>query len=183
MILTKLAPDERDDVALAIDLANTWETLDPPSERLAEVASLQRLLRHHGHLEAAEAATEQDVRRLRRVRDRIRAAFVARDEESAVAELNTLLERAPAPRLVGPSWRFAWDESTPSFVGPAAATALLDAISTHGFGRFGSCANSPCTGVFVDRSRNASRRYCCHWCADRTHQRASRGRRRAQVSR
>jgi len=183
MILTKLASDERDDVALAIDLANTWETLDPPSERLTEVASLQRLLRHHGHHEAAEAATDRDVLRLRRVRERIRAAFVAADEESAVTELNALLDRARAPRLVGPAWRFAWDESKPAFVGPAAATALLDAIRTHGFGRFGTCANSPCNGVFVDRSRNASRRYCCHWCADRSHQRASRGRRRDQVSR
>ena len=178
MILTKLAPGERDDVALAIDLANTWETLDPPNERLGGVASLQRLLRHHGHHASAEAAIEADVRRLRRARDRIRAAFAAADETEAVAELNALLDGAPAPRLVGPPWRFAWDESTPLFVAPAAATALLDAVRTQGFGRFGTCANSPCTGVFVDRSRNASRRYCCHWCADRTHQRASRSRRR-----
>jgi predicted RNA-binding Zn ribbon-like protein len=181
MILTKLAPGERDDVALAVDLANTWETLDPPNERLAGLASLQRLLRHHGHDAAADAAAEEDVRSLRRVRDRIRAAFQAVDETRAVTELNALLEPARAPRLVGPPWRFAWDESTPDFVAPAAATALLDAIRAHGFRRFGTCANSPCTGVFVDRSRNASRRYCCHWCADRTHQRASRHRRRGQT--
>jgi predicted RNA-binding Zn ribbon-like protein len=178
MILTKLAPDERDDVALAIDLANTWETLDPPNERLAGVAELQRLLRHHGHAAAAEAATDAHVRALRRVRTRIRAAFAAADEAGAVAELNALLAGAPAPRLVGPEWRFAWDELTPAFVPPAVATALLEAVRTHGFARFGTCANAPCTGVFVDRTRNASRRYCCHWCADRTHQRASRSRRR-----
>jgi len=180
MILTRLVAGARDDVSLAVDLANTWETLDPPNERLRDVGSLRRVLEHHGHAEAAGAATAEDVAAVRALRDRLREAFVAPNEQSAVASLNDLLARAPAPRLVrdGKAWRFGWDESTPAFLGPATATALLDAIRRDGFERFGTCSGTPCTGVFVDRSRNRSRRYCCELCADRVAQARSRGRRR-----
>jgi predicted RNA-binding Zn ribbon-like protein len=180
LILTQLAPGVRDDVALAVDLANTWETLDPPNERLRDAGSLRRVLEHHGHAAAAEAAGERDVATTRTLRDRLRDAFAALDETTAVERLNAILAKAPAARLVreGQGWRFSWDESTPAFLAPATATALLDAIRRDGFGRFGTCAGTPCTGVFVDRSRNKSRRYCCELCADRVAQAKSRERRR-----
>jgi predicted RNA-binding Zn ribbon-like protein len=182
MILTRLAAGARDDVALAVDLANTWETLDPPNERLRDVGSLRRVLAHHGHDAASDAATDDDVDAARALRDRLRDAFTASNEQEAVASLNRLLANAPAARLVhdGRSWRFGWDESTPDFLAPTTATALLDAIRRDGFERFGTCAGTPCTGVFVDRSRNRSRRYCCELCADRVAQATSRGRRRAR---
>ena len=182
MILTRLAAGARDDVALAVDLANTWETLDPPNERLRDVGSLRRVLAHHGHEAAADAATDDDVDAARRLRDRLRDAFAASDEQDAVACLNELLADAPAARLVrdGRSWRFGWDESTPDFLAPTTSTALLEAIRRDGFERFGTCVGTPCTGVFVDRSRNRSRRYCCELCADRVAQAKSRGRRRAR---
>jgi predicted RNA-binding Zn ribbon-like protein len=178
MILTALAPGERDDLALAVDLANTWETLDPPSERLT-LRSLRRLLEHHGHRAAARAARERDVLDLRAVRDELRRAFEAPSEARSIAILNQQLAGRPAPTLrrAPGGWRFGWDERSPAFVAPAAATALLDALRVGGFGRFGRCAGAPCTGVFVDRSRNRSRRFCCGFCADRSHQRASRARR------
>jgi predicted RNA-binding Zn ribbon-like protein len=180
MPLTELAPGERDDVALAVDLANTWETLEPPSERLPDVAALRRVLTHHGHEEAAAAAREADVAWVRALRDALREAFFSADEAEAVARLNARLDGVPAPRLVRDAdvWRFGWDESTPAFLTGTTATALLDAIRRDGFRRFGSCAGTPCTGVFVDRSRNASRRYCCWLCADRVTQAAARARRR-----
>ena len=181
MILTELKPGERDDIALAVDLANSWETLNPPQERLT-LRSLKRLLEHHGHRAAARAAAEDNVAALRCVRDRLRAAFTARSETAAVTSLNGLLaeESAPTLRRTRNGWRFGWDERSPAFVAPAAATALLDALATDGFGRFGTCAGTPCTGVFVDRSRNRSRRFCCGLCADRANQQASRARRTAR---
>jgi predicted RNA-binding Zn ribbon-like protein len=180
MPLTELAPGERDDVALAVDLANTWETLDPPSERLADVGVLRRVLTHHGHETAAAAAHESDVPAVRTLRDALRHAFFAADEPEAVTRLNALLDGVAAPRLLADrdGWRFGWDEKRPGFLTGATATALLDAIRRDGFGRFGICAGTPCTGVFVDRSRNASRRYCCWLCADRVTQAAARARRR-----
>ena len=139
MILTRLAAGARDDVALAVDLANTWETLDPPNERLRDLGSLRRVLEHHGHDAAADAATDDDVVPVRGLRDRLRDAFAASDEQDAVASLNELLANAPAARLVrdGRSWRFGWDESTPDFLAPTTATALLDAIRRDGFERSG----------------------------------------------
>ena len=180
MPLTKLAAGERDDLALAVDLANTWETLDPPSERLADVDTLRYVLVHHGREAAAAAATVADVAVVRRLRDSLRATFFAVNEDEAVAHLNRLLDGIPAPRLLrdGDGWRFGWDETSPFFLAGTATVALLDAIGHYGFGRVGVCAGAPCTGVYVDRSRNASRRYCCWLCADRVTQAAARARRR-----
>jgi predicted RNA-binding Zn ribbon-like protein len=148
--------------------------------RPADVGVLRRVLGHHGYEEAAGAAHEADVPVVRALRDALRDAFFAADEPAAVARLNVLLDGVPAPRLPpdGTRWRFGWDESTPVFLSAATATALLDAIRRDGFGRFGICAGTRCTGVFVDRSRNASRRYCCWLCADRVTQAAARARRR-----
>ena len=50
-----------------------------------------------------------------------------------------------------------------------------------GLTRFGRCLANPCRCVFVDRSRNRSRRYCCDLCADRANQAAARRRRRRQA--
>ena len=55
---------------------------------------------------------------------------------------------------------------------------VLEAIRAHGWDRFGICDALPCRCVFVDRSRNRSRRYCCDLCADRATQAAARARRR-----
>jgi predicted RNA-binding Zn ribbon-like protein len=180
MPLTKLAAGERDDLALALDLANTWETLDPPSERLPDLDTLRRVLVHHRCEGAAARATDADVVPVRRLRDALRNTFFVADEAAAVAHLNTLLDGVPAPRLLrdGDGWRFGWVEASSSFLAATTSVALLDAIGRYGFGRFGVCAGAPCTGVYVDRSRNASRRYCCWLCADRVTQAAARARRR-----
>jgi predicted RNA-binding Zn ribbon-like protein len=180
MPLTELAPGERDDLALAVDLANTWETLDPPSERLPNVARLRRILVHHGHEAAAATATDDDVTAVRALRDALRATFFFEDEAAAVAHLNSLLDGVPAPRLLREpdAWRFGWDETDPAFLTGTTTLAMLGAIHRYGFGRFGVCVGAPCTGVYVDRSRNASRRYCCWLCADRVTQAAARARRR-----
>jgi predicted RNA-binding Zn ribbon-like protein len=180
MPLTELGPGERDDLALAIDLANTWETLDPPSERLADLETLRFVLAHHGREAAAAAATEDDVRPVRALRDALRATFFVDDEATAVEHLNALLEGVPAPRLLRErdGWRFGWVETDPAFLAGTTTAAMLGAIHRYGFGRFGVCVGAPCTGVYVDRSRNASRRYCCWLCADRVTQAAARARRR-----
>jgi predicted RNA-binding Zn ribbon-like protein len=180
MPLTELAAGERDDLGLAVDLANTWETLDPPSERLADVHRLRRILVHHGHESAAAAATEDDVMPVRGLRDALRATFFLEDEAAAVEHLNALLEDVPAPRLLREreEWRFGWEETDAAFLAGTTAMAMLGAIHRYGFERFGVCIGSPCTGVYVDRSRNHSRRYCCWLCADRVTQAAARARRR-----
>ena len=56
---------------------------------------------------------------------------------------------------------------------------VLPVLFGYGLSRFGRCLARPCRCVFVDRSRNRSRRYCCDLCADRANQQAARRRRQA----
>jgi predicted RNA-binding Zn ribbon-like protein len=55
------------------------------------------------------------------------------------------------------------------------AMALLDL----GADRFGTCADPRCGGVFIDTSRNRSRRYCSDRCASRANVAAHRERQRS----
>jgi predicted RNA-binding Zn ribbon-like protein len=182
MILTKLAPGQRDDIALAVDLVNTWDVMADPPEVLRGVDQLRRLLTWHGHTEAAAAATEADVRRARSLGTGLRQAFDAADEAEAVRVLNEVVREAgTVPQLVRDDgrWRLRHGppETTPAFLAPATALALLGVILRDGWDRFGVCAASPCCCVYVDRSRTRSRRYCCHYCADRVNQARYRRRR------
>jgi predicted RNA-binding Zn ribbon-like protein len=125
------------------------------------------------------------VPRLRELRGRLRTAFDAETDEEAVKILNAVLREANAvPQLVRSregAWRFQYaaaPRTATEWIAPIAALVLLDAIREDGRERFGLCAAAPCRCVYVDRSRNRSRRYCCDLCADRMSQAAYRRRKR-----
>jgi predicted RNA-binding Zn ribbon-like protein len=171
--------DADDPVALAVDLANTWDELEAPYERLPDVATLRRFLERRGF--RADRVTRGDLASARSLRDALRAAF-ADDEEQAVATLNrVLLESGARPKLErhAGGWRLAWSGRLADVLAATTAMSLLEAIRDDGWERFGTCAGAPCCCVFVDRSRNRSRRYCSDLCADRVAQAAHRARRRA----
>jgi predicted RNA-binding Zn ribbon-like protein len=180
-----ILPREKDDIALAVALVNTWDVLEPDPEHLADAPFLNDLLEWFG-LDAAVG--EEDVVPARRVRDRLRRAFEAESEDEAVAELNALLRSAGAvPQLerADGGWGFTYGPrhpSLPALLAGRTAVALLEVVREGGWDRFGLCAASPCCCVYVDRSRNKSRRYCCWLCADRATQAAARARRRERAS-
>ena len=60
-----------------------------------------------------------------------------------------------------------------------ASMGLAMAFLDLGAERFGTCAADGCSGVFLDTSRNRSRRYCSDRCATRENVAALRSRRRA----
>ena len=170
---------------LAVGLVNTWDRLASPPEQLPDVAALRRFLLLHGDEEAAARASGDDVERVRELRERLRGAFEAPDEETAVQILNALLvEGGSLPELTrhdGLPWHFHYgpaDEDRVTGLPAVTAIALLDVVQTLGWERLGRCAAAPCASVFVDRSRNRSRRYCSQLCADRVTQAAHRRRRR-----
>lgn len=172
-----------DPVAIAVDLANTWDTLESQHEQLREVADLRAFLERHEYSGAA-AADERDLARVREFRDELRAVFAEPDDDRAAMRLNGLLERSGAvPQLVpdGEEWAL---RHTPVGSGPsarliaAASAAVAEAVSALGWERLGTCEAAPCTCVFVDRSRSGTRRYCCRLCADRAATAAYRERRR-----
>jgi predicted RNA-binding Zn ribbon-like protein len=185
MVKCLLGPGE-DAIELAVGLVNTWDRLAAPPEQLPDASALRRFLYRHGLEEAAGTATEDDADRARELRDRLRGAFEAPDEETATQILNALLiEGRAVPELArhdGLPWHFHYgpvDEETVENLPAVTAVALLEVIRTLGWERLGRCAAAPCASVFVDRSRNRSRRYCSQLCADRMTQAAHRSRLRA----
>jgi len=105
------------------------------------------------------------------------------NEKTAVGFLNQILRGSNAkPQLahVGDAWRLRWVGAPVDVLASTAAMSLLEAIRDHGWERFGICAAAPCCCVFVDRSRNRSRRYCSSLCADRVAQAAYRRRQAAR---
>jgi predicted RNA-binding Zn ribbon-like protein len=179
-----LSEQRGEGVAVAVDLVNSWDEYDRPPELLSE-RWLRRWLAWHGFEQTAEQVSEADVARARELRGRLAAAFDAPGEEEAVAVLNDLVrELGIPPRLErsAQGWVLrAWPEETEAGLASAVARGalgLLEAIRDLGWTRFGRCAGAPCRCAFVDRSRNRSRRYCCHYCADRVAQATYRRRRR-----
>jgi predicted RNA-binding Zn ribbon-like protein len=178
-----ILPDEKDGIGLAVGLLNTWDALHEPPERLYDVERLQLVLRWFELEAEADSATDDDLAPVRRVRERLRKAFEAEHEEDAVAVLNSVARRAGAvPQLErrNGAWAFRYGtgRTIADELAGRASVALLEVIERGGWNRFGLCAASPCCCVYVDRSRNRSRRYCCWLCADRATQAAARRRRR-----
>jgi predicted RNA-binding Zn ribbon-like protein len=166
------ADDFQRELDLAVGLVNTWDYLADDPEQLGDLPQLRTFLGEHGVTGEAKAASESDVSRLRTLRRRVRTAFEAESEAEAVEILNGLLaDTVPQLKLSDGTWRFSYEPKAPrdlaDRVAPRVAGALLELIRTEGWDRFGICEGHPCYCVFLDRSRNHSRRYCSQLCADR----------------
>ncbi len=133
-------------------------------------------------------AGPRDVPRLRAHRarlDAIAAACESADDDEAIGMLNALLAQTGAvPQIV------AHDGRGPHIHVSRPAAPLAGRIAAHlamGLAelvvageseRMRSCAAPPCRNVFVDLSRNRSRRYCdSRTCGNRLHVAAYRARR------
>jgi len=115
------------------------------------------------------------------------AACQAGDEPAAIGGLNAVLaETGAVPQIV------AHDGRPPHIHVTRAASPLADRIAAHsamglaglvvaGQGsRVRACASPRCEAVFIDLSRNQSRRYCdSRTCGNRVHVAAYRSRRSA----
>jgi len=158
-----------DPVELAVSLANTWDTLEDPPELLKDVATLERFFQRR-NLGASGRLTARDLAAVRAIRDRLRESFTAPHEAAAVEILNDVLygSRANAQlERAGGAWHFRYVGPDIDVIAAAAASSLLEAIRVDGWDRFGTCDAAPCCCVFVDRSRNRSRRFCSELCANR----------------
>ena len=164
-----------------MDLVNTFDVF-AGQELLGSVADLADFAVEHD-LDARQA-TKKDLERVRRARRVLRTALLSDDQPAAVAALNNLLATAhPQPRLVaGPddSWAFSYADPKASLADRILAEATAEAleeIRDHGMRRFNTCSSSTCDDLFVDQSRNRSRRYCTpNVCGNREAQRAFRAR-------
>ena len=152
-------------VALGVGLVNTYDPVDG-TEELADPEAVRTLLRTHGSSYGGRI-TQADVRELHAVRERLREVFTVNDEHRASELLNRLLADAgPLPQLTdhdGEPWHLHYTPAATPIarrVAAEAAMGLAVTIALHGFDRLHVCEGEDCEAVFVDTSRNRSRRYC-----------------------
>lgn len=153
------------------DLVNTWGS-ESGTEFMGTAQQVVDFLKTH-EFGPPYDVTEVDIRDLHRLRGRLKKAFTLPEQEAADI-LNELLQETDArPHLTDHdgSWHFHYvpvDAPIAQRVGAATAMALASVIAEFGSERLGTCAADNCGDVFVDMSRNRSRRYCDDNCASRT---------------
>jgi predicted RNA-binding Zn ribbon-like protein len=175
-------------VVTAVDLVNTLDYISGNDE-LTEPEDLTAFLQAHRDSYRREV-TATDVAEVRSLRDQLRSAFVMDDETAVVNLLNTLLAGASAlPQLSdhdGEPWHLHFTPPESSLVAHMAAEAAMGlaiVIRDRGLDRLRLCSATGCSRVFVDTSRNRSRRYCDPaTCGNRTNVAAYRARQRSGVA-
>jgi predicted RNA-binding Zn ribbon-like protein len=166
---------------LATDLVNTYDEF-AREEHLGSVEALTDFAADHGFTTANATTTDLDL--LRTTRPSLRSAMLSNNEDEAVSTLNDLLATAqPSPQLVTShdgEWIFTYADPKARLADQilAEATAeVLNEIRNDRMRWLSTCASSTCQDVFVDQSRNHSRRYCTpDVCGNREAQRAHRSR-------
>lgn len=123
-----------------------------------------------------------ELREVREARERVRDIW-GEDETAVVAWVNATLADAQAvPRLIdhdGLGWHIhATTDESPLAVRMLveAAMALIDVVRADRLDRLRACEADDCTGVFVDLSKNGSKRFCSTRCGNRMAVRAYRAR-------
>lgn len=174
-------------VAVAVDLVNSLEAVKG-IEHLEGPEALAAFLDEHG-MHPSRRPGAEDVEEVRALRDRLRRVFEASSHAEATAILNALLDEARAhPQLAAHDGEplhihFApTDAPIARHLAATAAMGLAVTLAEGGFDRLGVCAWERCRDVFVDASRNRSRRFCDPAvCGNRASAAAYRARRKDQT--
>jgi predicted RNA-binding Zn ribbon-like protein len=153
-----------------------------PPEGDERTAAVGTVLRAGGGREA----TWEEAAELCFVAAELRGVFEAVSAgaiDDAAAQVNEVLIRTGArPELErhdGQSWHLhfhAADNSLPNGWAAGCATGLAVVLGGSGADRLGVCTAPGCDRVFVDTSRNGTRRYCSTSCQNRVKTAAFRAR-------
>ena len=147
-------------LAVAIDLVNTWDELEPEPDLIEGLEDVRTWLEWHGLSAAAKRLTAADVDRVRALRARFDgsstpAARTRRRASSTSSCASTGRRRySSAPAAAGASGTWPDESEGLPAVAAYATAGLLDAFQELGWARFGRCAGAPCRCAYVDRSRN-----------------------------
>jgi len=164
-------------LVLAADLVN--------SDELTDVAALEVFLDKH-LVEPRRAATAADLGAVHALRPRLRAVWQAPVGERLAELVNELLRDSGArPRLTEHGGGWGWhlhvtgpDAPLEHRIAAQVGFALADLVRLRETSRLRRCEAPGCDAVFVDLSRNRSRRYCDTGnCGNRQHVAAYRERR------
>ena len=163
-------------VELAIDLAN------------ADLNSPETFLTSHDEWFAPGTAltlSGRDAGKVRETAQLVRAVALADSQEAVIARLNELLALArPRPYATDHDGELhlhyaSADSPALEQLTTTVAMGLSQVVVQHGWQRLGVCSAEQCDNVYVDTSRNASRRYCSNTCASRSTVAAYRARQKA----
>jgi predicted RNA-binding Zn ribbon-like protein len=171
---------------LAEKLINTRDTTLTEPEYLRKPADLARYL-ESWNIRLSQEPNESDLAEVLDVRRRLRSVFEAQDVVTAVGVLNKLLDgiQVKAHIAMLPDENIQLElqvgEDLPIArrLAVDAALGLSAAIEQYGIERLHICSATPCTEVFIDTSRNQTRRYCSEQCANRHHVAAYRQRQKS----
>lgn len=170
-------------------LVNTLPDIDPEGvDGLADQAGLAAFLAENPY-SGAVRRDDAEVAALRAVRPRLRALWDASRDE-AVPLVNAMLRDGTAlPQLVihdDYDWHIhATDEADPLAVRilVEVAMAFVDVIRSDQYDRIRVCDADDCAAVYVDYSKNGSKRYCDTGnCGNRMHVNAYRRRKAREVA-
>ena len=165
-------------VELAIDLANVDR--DAPGW-------VSAFLDAHGEWfteGTAVTLSDGDVTQVGQTSELVRAVALAESEDEVKDRLNALLALAsPRPYATDHDGELHLHYARPDAgaleqLTTTVAMGLSQVVVQHGWQRLGVCSAEGCGNVYVDTSRNASRRYCSNTCASRSTVAAYRARRR-----
>lgn len=159
-------------VELAVALINTEGIT---RDDLSKPADLDVFLDDYKPLweNVAKPPRRTDLPAVRELRGALRRVFESDDDDVAAGRVNVLLDRYGAtPRLSShsgnPHFHFEpLDSSMVSWLGAVTSMGLASVIVENGVERFGVCCSGTCKDVYVDTSRNKSRRHCSNTCSTR----------------
>lgn len=175
-------------VKAAVDLVNTLDQYDG-EEHLKSAEDVAAFFDEHvsDWADVPGRIEDKDVHEVRALRSRLRDVFSADDEAGAAAVLNEILaDVAATPRVsvhtgAEPHLHFEPMDGSPArWLGAVTAMALSVVLVEDGLDRFGICGSSTCEDVYVDTSRNRSRRHCSDTCTTRENVAAYRQRQRLE---
>jgi predicted RNA-binding Zn ribbon-like protein len=155
-------------IELAIELANA-ERSDPGWARA--------FLGSHGDWFTAGTSFELspgETHRAATTAQLVRAVAQAQTQDDVLTRLNELLALArPRPYATDHDGELHLHYARPDApvleqLTTTVAMGLSQVVVQHGWERLGVCSAEGCDNVYVDTSRNASRRYCSNTCASRS---------------
>jgi predicted RNA-binding Zn ribbon-like protein len=150
-----------------------WRKHEPPRDRLLEPEWLKWFLERWG-FSAQPLADDKvmheliDLREL--LREIVRETPDGRLSENALTRLNFYLKRAPLVRSVANTGEGPVATLTPAQPGwegimAEIATLFIDMLREHP-GRLRTCEHPDCHWIFLDESRNRTRRWCGNACGN-----------------
>jgi len=159
-------------VDLAVALVNS---VSQDGDRLADPSELQEFLDGYKELwdGVARLPRRTELGEIRSLGQALRSVITAENDATASGRVNDILDNYGAvPRVSvhngNPHLHFEpTGASMSSWLGTTTAMGLASVIVEHGVERFGMCDSGDCDDVYVDTSRNRSRRHCSNTCSTR----------------